>query len=175
MSLTQSESTIKAKIKHLVSEGQTSDALSLLLEMSQPNKNIHNAIHILLGEHNELNSQRLRGTIDNSEVTRRLNIIHDKILFALDSFDSEGHVLPNAVSNDKKYSLKLILKVALFFLGLGIIPPLIAYFLFWIKVLEKDTAAIGFGLVSIEFLIPIGTAIFIIWIIGLFINSIKKN
>ncbi|GAB4490592.1 MAG: hypothetical protein OHK0019_09680 [Saprospiraceae bacterium] len=69
-------------IKQAVAENRTSDALSRLLELTQNNKQLHDAIHIVLAEFNDLTSQRLKGTIDNSEATRRLNIIHDKILVA---------------------------------------------------------------------------------------------
>jgi hypothetical protein len=94
------DSPIASRIKNFVSEGRTSDALALLLEASLPNKQVHDAVHQVLGEFNDLTSNRLRGTIDDTEATLRLNIIHNKILIALNSFDSEGKPLPGNVVAD---------------------------------------------------------------------------
>lgn len=117
------------EIKRLVSESKTSDALALLLELSKPNKQVHDAIHIVLGEFNELTSQRLRGIIDNSEATKRLNIIHDKILIALNSFDSQGKPLPNSVTSTSGRTTKFLLRLGLSLLGCALLLIGI-YFLF---------------------------------------------
>ena len=65
------DSSIASRIKKFVSESRTSDALAMLLEASLPNKQVHDAVHILIGEFNDLTSRRLRGTIDETEATLR--------------------------------------------------------------------------------------------------------
>jgi len=54
------------EIKSLVAESRTSDALSRLLELSQSNKRVHDAVHIVLGEFNDLTSQRLTALPKNN-------------------------------------------------------------------------------------------------------------
>jgi len=54
------------EIKSLVAESRTSDALSRLLELSQSNKQVHDAVQIVLGEFNDLTSQRLTALPKNN-------------------------------------------------------------------------------------------------------------
>jgi len=110
------------EIKSFVAENRTSDALSRLRELSQSNKQVHDAVHIVLAEFNDLTSQRLKGTIDNSEATRRLNIIHDKVLIALGAFDGQGRVLRGAIlRNAKSSSSNAIIVLSLFSIFFAII------------------------------------------------------
>lgn len=99
--------SLQDKIKEHIINGRTNAALTLLLELSQSNKQINDAIYIIIGEFNVLNSQRLKGTIDNSEATLRLNIIHDKILIALDSFDDQSDEQFQKENNRSKAGLNL--------------------------------------------------------------------
>ena len=121
------------EIKKAVAENRTGDALSRLLELTQSNKQLHDAIHIVLAEFNDLTSQRLKGTIDNSEATRRLNVIHDKILVALGAFDSQGKVLPG---RRKLTATNVLGKLTLLFCGLCIVLPLAEYF--WVEILGRS-------------------------------------
>ncbi|MCE7921838.1 MAG: hypothetical protein DYG98_02170 [Haliscomenobacteraceae bacterium CHB4] len=104
-------------IKQAVAENRTSDALSRLLELTQSNKQLHDAIHIVLAEFNDLTSQRLKGMIDNSEATRRLNVIHDKILVAPGAFDSQGRVLPGSVTGKKTSAAGMLGKITIYLWG----------------------------------------------------------
>ncbi len=162
------DSSIVGKIKNLVSESRTSDALALLLEASQPNKQVHDAIHIVLGEFNDLTSQRLRGTIDNSEATKRLNIIHDKILIAVNSFDSEGKPLPSSVVAGSGQTTKFLLKLGLLLFGIALLMIGAAFIL---NEKSKDAAMIvgiaGYYLVMGGLLVLGG------WLLSLFVNALK--
>ncbi|MEZ4986709.1 MAG: hypothetical protein R2795_17010 [Saprospiraceae bacterium] len=160
------ESTTENKIKKLVSESKTSDALALLLELSKPNKQVHDAIHIILGEFNELTSQRLRGTIDNSEATKRINIIHDKILIAINSFDSQGKPLPNSVISGSGKTTKFLLKLALFILGCAIILTVIAYVL-------KEGNGFLFTMLAAYYVGAAGLIVLGGWFVVLLFNALK--
>ncbi len=98
---------MKEKIKELISKNQTSDALSLLIDLSKPNKQIHDALLIVSGEFTSLSAERLRGIVNNEEARLRLNIINDKLLLALDSFNNEGTPLPGKVISKKERSKKV--------------------------------------------------------------------
>lgn len=107
-----------AEIKALVAENRTSDALSRLLELSESNKQVHDAILILSGEFSDLTSQQLKGTIDNTEATRRRNIVHDKILIALGAFDSRGRVVPGSgVVANKTTAAGMLGKITIYLWG----------------------------------------------------------
>ncbi len=108
-----------AEIKSLVAESRTSDALSRLLELSQSNKQVHDAILILSGEFSDLTSQQLKGTIDNSEATRRRNVVHDKILIALWAFDSLGRVVPGSGVVAKSSATRILGRLTLLSMGLS--------------------------------------------------------
>lgn len=164
----QSNSTIKSNIKSLVAESRTSDALALLLELSQPNKQVHDAIHIVLGEFNELTSQRLRGTIDNSEATRRLNTIHDKILIALDSFDSQGKPLPGSTGSSSGRTTKFLLRLGITLLGVALTFAALSY------LFKDETEETSVILVIAGYFIGIGS-IFVLgaWLIALLFNALK--
>lgn len=157
---------IKGKIKKLVSESETSDALALLLELSKPNRQVHDAIHIVLGEFNELSSQRLRGTIDNGEATKRLNIIHDKILFALNSFDSEGKPLPSSVVAGSGRTTKFLLKLGLFLLVVALLMAGIAY-------VYQDNKEIVFLAIAAYFIGTGGLIVLGVWLLALLVNALK--
>ena len=115
------DSSIARKIKKFVHENRTSDALDVLLEASLPNKQVHGAIHIVLGEFNDLTSSRLRGEIDNMETAKRIDTIHDKILFALNSFDGEGKPLPDSIVFGSGQSPKFLLKLGLLLGGAALL------------------------------------------------------
>jgi hypothetical protein len=68
------------KLKGLLSEGRTSDALVLLLRASRADKQAHDVALSVLGEFDELRSDRIRGPVDEAEAALRLHGIHDKIL-----------------------------------------------------------------------------------------------
>lgn len=115
-----------AEIKALVAENRTSDALSRLLELSESNKQVHDAILILSGEFSDLTSQQLKGTIDNTEATRRRNIVHDKILIALGAFDSRGRVVPGSGVVAKSSATKILGRLTLVVWGGSLIIYLLA-------------------------------------------------
>ena len=164
----QYDPEIKGKIKKLVSKSDTSDALALLLELSKPNRQVHDAIHIVLGEFNELSSQRLRGIIDNAEATKRLNIIHDKILFALNSFDNEGKPLPSSVVAGSGRTTKFLLKLGLSLFGIALLMVGVAFVL---NDKSKNTALVigisGYYL-AIGGLLVLGG-----WLLSIFVNALK--
>ena len=81
--------SIQEEIKKLISKGYTREAIQRLLLLSEPNRQINNAINLISGEFTDLTSQKIKGVIDNDEATRKLNSIHDRILIALDAFDNE--------------------------------------------------------------------------------------
>ena len=101
-----------AEIRAFIAENRTSDALARLLDMSQGNKQIHDSILMVLAEYNDLNAQRLRGTVSSEEAVLRHNKVNEKVLMALDAFDSQGKVLPGSVrptTNEKSSSELCIL------------------------------------------------------------------
>ncbi len=87
---------IRSKVKSHISNNETNKAIAVLLSGSQNNKVINNSLQIVLGEYNDLVSQRLKGVVSNSEVTMKTNSIHDRLLIALESFDDNGNILPTA-------------------------------------------------------------------------------
>lgn len=169
------------EIKALVSESRTRDALSRLLELSQSNKQTHHAILILSGEFNDLTSHRLKGTIDNSEATRRLNVIHDKILIALGAFDSGGRVLPRSMVGKKRASAAGMLgRITLLFGGLGIMMLIMAKGFSredkvingLIKVGKKWTESIFFEIGSASLFL--GFLVFIAYLLAMVVSAFKK-
>lgn len=134
-----------SSLKKMVSENRTSDALALLLEASQPNKPVHKAVQQLLGAFNDLTAQRLRGELDDTEATLRLNIIHNKILIALTAFDSEGKPLPSSVVAGSGPTGKFLSRAGLLlFLG-SILLVLLGVVLKWMS-LEGASEVIVAGL-----------------------------
>jgi len=120
------DSSMPNTIKKLVSESRTSDALALLLEASKPNQQVHAAIQTVLGEFNDLTSQRLRGTIDHTEAAKWLHTIHDKIRMALDAFDSAGKPLPGVVVAGSGPTSQLLSRAGLFLFGGSILLVLLS-------------------------------------------------
>jgi hypothetical protein len=169
VSMPQYDTEIKRKIKSLVAESQTSDALALLLELSKPNRQVHDAIHIVLGEFNELTSSRLRGTIDNGEATRRLNIIHDKILIALNSFDSKGVPLPSSVISGSGQTTKFLLKLGLSTLGVALV---IGVIFFVLNQKEKGDSYIAL-MIAAYYIGSGGILVLGGWFLALVVNALK--
>ena len=158
------------EIKSFVAENRTGDAMSRLLELSQNNKQLHDAIHIVLAEFNDLTSQRLKGTIDNSEATRRLNVIHDKILVALGAFDSAGRVLPGSVVVKKNISAAGMLgRITILFGAIGCLLLFVAKQVGgeygWTKNIYFE---IGGGLLFLGFWI------FIAYLLAMVVSAFKK-
>ena len=104
---------IPTQVKNLLNLHRTSDALSLLLNASQSNKQVQGAIQAVLGEFNELTSQKVSGYIAETEANQKLNSIHDKILMALNFFDGEGKLLPGSAVIVSGQSNRLLLRVGL--------------------------------------------------------------
>lgn len=158
-------------IKQAVAENRTSDALSRLLELTQSNKQLHDAIHIVLAEFNDLTSQRLKGTIDNSEATRRLNVIHDKILVALGAFDSQGRVLPGSMMGKKTSAAGLLGRITVYLWGgaalLAIILPTFHWIFFGFE---------GSGKVANIGIFPflLGLVTFIGYVLAMVVSASKK-
>lgn len=98
---------IEKEVKAYISKNQTNKAISILLDASEENKVVNNAIQIILGEYNELVSQRLKGILSDQDVTRKTNSIHDRLLIALESFDENGKVLPTAKVENGQTTQKL--------------------------------------------------------------------
>ncbi|MBC7775239.1 MAG: hypothetical protein H7246_07360 [Phycisphaerae bacterium] len=159
-------SSIVSEIKDFLAHGRTSDALSRLLELSQSNKQIHDSILMVLAEFNDLNAARLRGTIHNEEATLRQNKINEKVLMALDSFDSQGRVLPGSVVMKKTEPVSMLGRLSVTFGGLTLLT-LIGQF-FWVK--------LGYGGWTDLYAIPlfIGFLIFIAYLLALVISAFKK-
>ena len=176
-----SDPEIKGKIKNFVAESRTSDAIALLLEMSQSNKQLHESIHILLGEYNELTSQRLRGTIESSEVTRRFNTIHDRILIALDSFDSNGIPLPSSNYTYSGRTTKFLLKLGLIIVGIAlgiVIIPLTIFYIFneSLKgVFGEDGKGLLIFFIAAYYIGTGGLIVLGTWLISLFVNALKER
>lgn len=149
------------EIKKAVAENRTGDALSRLLELTQSNKQLHDAIHIVLAEFNDLTSQRLKGTIDNSEATRRLNVVHDKILVALGAFDSQGKVLPGSVVGKKSSAVSVLGKLTLLLGGLSATTGMVE---------------LSLGKPYVVFAIPLflGFCTFIGYILAMVVSASKK-
>ena len=104
---------IPTQVKNLLNLHRTSDALSLLLNASQSNKQLQGAIQAVLGEFNELTSQKVSGYIAETEANQKLNSIHDKILMALNFFDGEGKLLPGSAVIVSGQRNRLLLRVGL--------------------------------------------------------------
>ena len=104
---------IPTQVKNLLNLHRTSDALSLLLNASQSNKQLQGAIQAVLGEFNELTSQKVSGYIAETEANLKLNSIHDKILMALNFFDGEGKLLPGSAVIVSGQRNRLLLRVGL--------------------------------------------------------------
>ncbi len=150
-------------IKRAVAENRASDALSRLLELSQNNKQLHYAIHIVLAEFNDLTSQRLKGTIDNSEATRRLNVIHDKILIALGAFDSAGRVLPGSPLVKRNLIANTLWRLMFAVLGIGVV----LYFVF------KATDNREIEMLS-YIILAIGVWVFFAYLLAMVVSAFKK-
>lgn len=120
-----------AEIRAFIAENRTSDALARLLDMSQGNKQIHDSILMVLAEYNDLNAQRLRGTVSSEEAVLRHNKVNEKVLMALDAFDSQGKVLPGSVrptTNEKSSSGRGgVFVLALLTIGFAILLTLGTY------------------------------------------------
>jgi len=129
-------SSIVSEIKDFLAHGRTSDALSRLLELSQSNKQIHDSILMVLAEFNDLNAARLRGTIHNDEATLRQNKINEKVLMALDSFDSQGRVLPGSILRKRGSVTRILGRLTLVVWGGSIIVYFVA------KLTQSDTSAL---------------------------------
>lgn len=122
-------------IRRAVAENRTGDALSKLLELSKANQQLHNDLHQVFGDFNDLNSKVLRGTIDINEANRLRNIIHEKILFAaLNAFDSSGKVVQKEVNKvvggQNAASLK---KWGFAFLGISLVLLVLGLLLLFIR------------------------------------------
>jgi hypothetical protein len=164
------ESQLAVQVKELVAKNYTSDSLALLLEQSKSNKQIHDAIHIVLGEFNDLTAQQLKGTIDNIEATRRRNIIHDKILISLNSFDSQGKPLPSSVIAQSSRTTKFLLRLGSSILAIALLIALVAY-ITYLKTPNSDSVIV-YGLVA--YFIGIGGLIILGgWFLALFVNALK--
>ena len=159
-----------AEIRAFIAENRTSDALARLLDMSQGNKQIHDSILMVLAEYNDLNAQRLRGTVSSEEAVLRHNKVNEKVLMALDAFDSQGKVLPGSVGSRKKQSLRLLLIIGVCTTGLGFLLQAIS-----LRIMFQKEMANVFLLIApmSEWLIPSGLAALGVWLIALFINAIR--
>lgn len=122
-------SSLENNLKQLVHEGRTSDALATLLEASRPNKQVHDAIQVVLGEFNDLTAQRLRGAMEETEASLRLNIIHNKILIALGSFDSQGNPLPGTAVQEQGLTPSSLSSLGLYLLGGALLLAFLGYVL----------------------------------------------
>ncbi|MBX2889839.1 MAG: hypothetical protein KF734_02815 [Saprospiraceae bacterium] len=160
------------EIKKAVAENRTGDALSRLLELSQNNKQLHDAIHIVLAEFNDLTSQRLKGTIDNSEATRRLNVIHDKILVALGAFDSEGRVLPGSMMGKKTSAAGLLGRITVYLWG-GAALLCLLYTIPYL-ILNGNIEGIGHDLSISIIPVLLGLVTFIGYVLALVVSASKK-
>lgn len=155
-------------IKKAVAENRTSDALSALLELSQNDKPLYDSILIISGEFRDLTSQQLKGTIDNSEATRRLNVIHDKILVALGAFDSAGRVLPGSVVGKKNSAAGILGKLTLLFGALFIIMMIIQ-----INPFSKNRLI---DLSVLRFIpLYLGLITFVGYVLALIVGSLKRQ
>ena len=112
---------MKENIKKLVSQNQTSEAISLLLDYSKSNPELYDSILIVSGEFKDFSMQRLRGTLTNDEVLRRQNLINEKVLIALDSFREDGSPLPSGVNSQKEKSAMLFKRWGIILIVVGVI------------------------------------------------------
>lgn len=160
-------SSLHTRIKTFLSESRTSDALALLLEESRPNKQVHDAIHVVLGEFNDLTSNRLRSTIDDTEVALRLNIIHNKMLIALNSFDSEGKPLPGSVVSGSIRTPNFLLQLGLYILGAALLLTTFAFIL--------SGNALKYLLVAGYYLGMGGFFVLGIWLLSLVVSPAKAR
>jgi hypothetical protein len=158
-------SPLHTRIKTFLTENRTSDALALLLEESRPNEQVHDAIHVVLGEFNELTSNRLRGVIDDSEAALRLNIIHNKILIALSSFDSEGKPLPGSEVSGSVRTPKFLLQLGLYILGAALLLTTLAFI--------SNGNAMKYLLAAGYFLGMGGFFVLGIWLLSLVVSPVK--
>ena len=165
-------------IKRAVAENRTGDALSKLLELSKANQQLHNDLHQVFSDFNDLNSKVLRGTIDINEANRLRNIIHEKILFALNAFDSSGSVLPNrstsVVGGQNLAFLRkwgfVALGIAILFLTLGVL------FLFVIGNPDQRGFLDNTGRLFIYLSFPFGIVSLIMlrfWLISIFAKALQ--
>ena len=161
---------MKEEIKQLVSQNQTSEALSLLLDMSKENAQIYDAVLIVSGEFKNLAAQRVRGTIANDEVIRRTNIINDKILIALESFRDDGTPFPSRVASKKEKAKKLILQIGLGLVAGGILVMGVGNYIFY--GLENRNAG-NYTEIAGLFILIGGVISLAIWLLSVFVNSIK--
>lgn len=132
-------SALENNLKQLVQEGRTSDALAALLEASKPNKQVHDAIQVVLGEFNDLTAQRLRGAMEETEASLRLNIVHNKILIALGSFDSQGNPLPDEAVQEQGLTPGFLLRIGSYLLGGALLLAILGY------VLQSSVPDLGGG------------------------------
>jgi len=113
--MTSSVSDIKA----LVSQNKTADALSMLLQMTQENKAIHDSVLLISSKFTEITVQKIRGTISNEEAIRFENQVNEKILETLNVFDSKGKIIPGIVPQKKNSAVAILAKMTLGFAIIG--------------------------------------------------------
>jgi len=158
-------SSLHSRIKTFLTENRTSDALALLLEESRPNKQVHDAIHVVLGEFNDLTANRLRSAIDDTEAALRLNIIHNKMLIALSSFDSEGKPLPNSAVSGSVRTPKFLLRLGLCILGASLLLTTLAFF--------SRGDDVKYWLLAGYYLDMAGFFVLGIWLLSLVVSPVK--
>lgn len=157
-------------IKKAVAENRTSDALSALLELSKSDKDLHDSILIFSGEFKELTSQRLKGTIDNSEATRRTAIVHDKILVALGAFDSQGRVLPGSLATSSGRSSRFLLKLGMSLLTFALAVAIILVILGKHKREDWLLPFMALYLIGLGGIIILGG-----WLLSVIFNALKDK
>jgi hypothetical protein len=162
------------EIRELVIGNSTMDALNLLLKLSKPNKNVYDTVLIILGEFNDLISQQLRGIIDNAEVSRRKNLIHNKILIILDLIEKNdgdqfklNDVIPQFGRTTK---FLLFLGLSLFFLGVAF---LLTGFALASYQKNQDLQLVYF--IIGYYIISSGIVILCGWFIVVIIKAIKED
>lgn len=106
-------------IKTLIAENETSEALSVLLEISEPNKKINDVIRVINAEFTDLMSERILGTIDDNKARAKMNDINKRLLMSLEMFDKKGVVLPD-VNIETGKTTKFLLRLSLYLLGIAI-------------------------------------------------------
>lgn len=128
-------------------------------------------------EFNDLTSQRLKGTIDISEATRRLNVIHEKILVVLGAFDSEGRVLPGSASVKKNTATSTLKTIAFSLLGAGSVVFLLGWWYY--RTHDNDASIENQEIIYLFretgiYLLIAGATSFVGYIIALVLKAIQK-
>lgn len=86
-------------IKNLVASGNSTEALSHLLDLSINDKEINKLIWGIFSEQNRVKEYEIKGIVSFTEINTMHNILNSKILKLIDFFDDDGNIINHKREN----------------------------------------------------------------------------